>query len=83
MQFCIPRQKRGVILLLLLCFLFLLPCILSFVEAAAGRDFYKILGVPRDANDRTIKRAYHKLSMKWHPVRASSCLPSNRAAHAS
>lgn len=31
------------------------------------RDFYKILGVPRDASDRQIKKAYRKLAMKWHP----------------
>lgn len=35
--------------------------------AAAGRDFYKILGVPRKANEQHIKKAYRKLSMKWHP----------------
>lgn len=31
------------------------------------RDFYTILGVPRDANKNQIKRAYRKLAMKWHP----------------
>lgn len=30
-------------------------------------DYYKILGVNRDASDQDIKRAYRKLSMKWHP----------------
>ncbi len=44
-----------------------LSALLVSVDAAAGRDFYKILGVPRTANDRTIKKAYHKLSMKYHP----------------
>ena len=61
----VPR-RRGLAVLLLLCFLFILPCLLTLVEAAGGgRDFYKILGVPRDVNDRALKRAYHKLSMKW------------------
>ena len=34
---------------------------------AAERDFYKILGVPRSAKEREIKKAFKKLSMKWHP----------------
>lgn len=33
----------------------------------AGRDFYKILGVRKDASEREIKKAYRKLAMKWHP----------------
>ncbi len=32
-----------------------------------GRDFYKILGVDRDASDDPLKKAYRKLAMKWHP----------------
>lgn len=32
-----------------------------------SRDFYKILGVRKDATDRDIKKAYRKLAMKWHP----------------
>ena len=32
-----------------------------------SRDFYKILGVRRDASNREIKKAYRKLAMKWHP----------------
>lgn len=31
------------------------------------RDFYTILGVPRDASKNQVKRAYRKLAMKWHP----------------
>jgi len=39
------------------------------VEAAQkkGKDYYKILGVPRDASDRQIKKAFRKLAVKFHP----------------
>lgn len=30
-------------------------------------DYYKILGVDRDASDKDIKRQYRKLSKQWHP----------------
>lgn len=31
------------------------------------RDYYEVLGVARDADADTIKKAYRKLAMKWHP----------------
>lgn len=37
--------------------------------AWAGADFYATLGVQRDADDATIKKAYRKLSVKHHPDR--------------
>ncbi len=36
------------------------------------RDYYDVLGVPRDADQKTIKDAYHRLAMKWHPDRNKS-----------
>ena len=35
----------------------------------AKRDFYDVLGVGRDADGKTIKSAYRKLAMKYHPDR--------------
>lgn len=38
---------------------------------AAGRDFYKILGVARDADDKTIKSAFRRKSRELHPDKVS------------
>jgi hypothetical protein len=32
-----------------------------------AEDFYKILGVSKDSDHGTIKKAYRKLARKWHP----------------
>jgi len=31
------------------------------------RDFYEVLGVPKNADEETIKRAYRKIALKFHP----------------
>lgn len=32
-----------------------------------SEDYYKVLGVSKDADEKAIKNAYRKLAIKWHP----------------
>ncbi len=44
----------------------------------AGKDYYSILGVKRDASEPEIKRAYRRLARKYHP----DVNPDDRSAEA-
>ena len=37
----------------------------------AKRDYYEILGIAKDSDERTIKKAYRKLARKHHPDASS------------
>ena len=38
-----------------------------------SRDYYEILGVPRDADQAAVKSAFRKLAMKLHPDQNPGC----------
>lgn len=50
------KQLLMIVILLSLCY-----------QVLTERDFYKILGVSRDASTKQIKKAYRSLAMKFHP----------------
>ncbi|CCE63899.1 hypothetical protein TPHA_0G00630 [Tetrapisispora phaffii CBS 4417] len=48
--------------------IFLLFLVASFIPCIlAGKDYYKILGIPKEASEKAIKSAYRQLSKKYHP----------------
>ncbi|KAF2130155.1 DNAJ domain-containing protein [Dothidotthia symphoricarpi CBS 119687] len=44
----------------------------TLLKRSKTKDYYKVLGVARDADDRDIKKAYRKLSKAYHPDKASA-----------
>eukprot|EP00056_Hartaetosiga_gracilis_P001776 m.47560 g.47560 ORF g.47560 m.47560 type:complete len:168 (+) comp10772_c1_seq5:199-702(+) len=44
----------------------------KLLKQSNKRNYYKILGVPRNADKRTITKAYRKMAQEWHPDRFDS-----------
>ena len=59
-----PRFHFGALLTFFLC-----CCVLATVVLCADddEDFYDILGIGRDADNREIRKAFKKLALKFHP----------------
>jgi molecular chaperone DnaJ len=39
------------------------------MATTTSRDYYEVLGVPRDADEKTIKNVFRQLALKYHPDR--------------
>ncbi len=46
--------------------------VLALVAAAWATNFYEVLGVASEADEGAIKKAYRKLSLKYHPGSSST-----------
>lgn len=51
-------------------------------KQAAKKDYYKILGLQRSANDADVKRAYKKLALEFHPDKNTESEESRKTAEA-
>jgi DnaJ family protein C protein 3 len=44
----------------------------TLLKRSKQKDYYKVLGVPRDSDERQIKKAFRKLTMQFHPDKAAA-----------
>ena len=42
-------------------------------QSGALQDFYEVIGVSQEATSSEIRKAYYKLSRKWHPDKNGGC----------
>lgn len=67
-----PRQDTGAMAAAQSVLTFAV-CVLMITELIlAKKDYYDILGVPKGATERQIKKAFHKLAKKHHPDKNKS-----------
>lgn len=45
----------------------LIDCLEFTIQGDSKSDYYKILGVDREATQQKIKKAFYKLALKYHP----------------
>ena len=43
-----------------------------------AKDLYQILGVDKNADEETIKKAYRKLALKYHPDRYATATDAEK-----
>ena len=48
------------------------------LKAAKRKDYYKILEVDRSCNEDTLKKAYRKAALKWHPDKHATGEPQEK-----
>lgn len=51
----------------------------KLIRQSKKRDYYKILGIKRSANQKVIMKAYRKLAKKWHPDNFSDAAEKEKA----
>jgi DnaJ-class molecular chaperone len=44
------------------------------IQFSIGEDYYELLGVPKNANNREIRKAFKKLAVTMHPDKNQVCL---------
>ena len=68
-------------ILIIFCFRHLLQEAKLELKKSKRKDYYKILGVERNANDEEIKKAYRKRAMVHHPDRHSGATDQEKKDH--